>query len=118
MEPIHALPLAGGAELKKRIMRRVHLVWFWKHVAPVVGVELILLLGVAVGVLTHISPRQILINALQASASVQAFVLFFVRNFVLVLNYFTLFLYFVSLPCFFTLFLYFASLLCFFELLF
>ena len=81
MEPMHSLSFAGSAELKKRIMRRVHLVWFWKHIAPVVGVELILLLGVAAGVLTHIAPRQILMNALHASASAQAFVLFFVRNF-------------------------------------
>ena len=43
--------------------------------------ELVLLVGVAVGVLTHISLRHILLNALQASADVAAFFQFFIDNF-------------------------------------
>lgn len=68
-------------ELKRRTMRRVYAVWFWRSVAPLLGVELILLLGVAVGVLTQISVRSILINALAASADALAFAKFFVSNF-------------------------------------
>lgn len=71
----------GGAEMKKRIMRRVYGVWFWKHVAPVLAVEFILLAGVAVGVFTHISVRNILVNALEASADARAFIQFFINNF-------------------------------------
>ena len=45
------------------------------------AVEFILLVGVAVGVLTHISLRHIFLNALEASANIQAFVMFFINNF-------------------------------------
>lgn len=68
-------------ELKKRIMRRVYGIWFWKTVAPLLAVEAVLLLGVAVGVLTQISVRAILLNALSASSDVMAFVRFFITNF-------------------------------------
>ena len=68
-------------ELKTRIMRRVYGIWFWKGVAPLLAVEAILLVGVAVGVLTHVSLRAVLLNALSASADAWAFVKFFVSNF-------------------------------------
>lgn len=67
--------------LTKRIMRRVYVIWFWKSVAPLLAVEVILLLGVAVGVLAHISLRNILINALNASSGVGDFLQFFISNF-------------------------------------
>lgn len=70
-----------NSELKARIMRRVYGMWFWKGVAPLLAVEAILLLGVAVGVLTHVSLRAILLNALSASADAWAFAKFFVSNF-------------------------------------
>ncbi|MDP3727089.1 MAG: hypothetical protein Q8R35_00430 [bacterium] len=66
---------------KKRIMRRVYGIWFWRSVAPLLAVEAILLVGVAVGVLTQISLRHILLNALAASSGLAAFVKFFVSNF-------------------------------------
>ena len=68
-------------DLKKKIMRRVYATWFWRSVAPLLAVEAILLLGVAVGVLTQISIRHILLNAIRASADFRAFVMFFVNNF-------------------------------------
>lgn len=68
-------------ELKKRVMRRVHGVWFWKSMAPMLGVEAVLLLGVAVGVLTQISLRHIMLNALAASSDAVSLVKFFVSNF-------------------------------------
>lgn len=67
--------------LKKRIMRRVYAVWFWRSVAPMLAVEFVLLSGVAVGVLTHISIRHIAINALNASSGLQSFFQFFIDNF-------------------------------------
>lgn len=75
------MQLDPAINLKKRIMQRVYAVWFWRSVAPLLAVEFILLIGVAVGVLTHISIRHIMLNALQASANVQAFIMFFVNNF-------------------------------------
>lgn len=81
MESLTRTPLVQENHLKRRIMRRIYATWFWKHVAPVLAVEFILLSGVAVGVLTHISLRQILLNSLQASASVRAFAVFFISNF-------------------------------------
>ncbi len=68
-------------DLKRRIMRRVHAIWFWKSVAPMLAVEALLLTGVAVGVLTQISPKAILVNALAASSDAWAFVKFFISNF-------------------------------------
>ena len=68
-------------ELKARIMRSVYGVWFWKGVAPLLAVEAIVLLGVAAGVLTHVSLRAVLLNALSASADAWAFGKFFVSNF-------------------------------------
>lgn len=73
--------IAPHTDLKRRIMRRVYGIWFWKSVAPLLAVEAVLIVGVAVGVLTHISVRQILLNALQASDGVRAFAQFFVDNF-------------------------------------
>ena len=69
------------ADLKTKVMRRVYLTWFWRSVAPLLAVELVLLAGVAIGVLTHISVKHILVNALNASADARAFVMFFVNNF-------------------------------------
>lgn len=68
-------------DLKQRIMRRVHVIWFWKSVAPMLAVEALLLVGVAIGVLTQISPKAILVNALSASSGVWAFAKFFISNF-------------------------------------
>ncbi len=79
MEPIPST--FTSPELKKRIMRRVYATWFWRSIAPLLAVELILLGGVAVGVLTHISLKSILMNALAASGNIQAFFMFFVNNF-------------------------------------
>ncbi|MBI2055275.1 MAG: hypothetical protein HYT42_00045 [Candidatus Sungbacteria bacterium] len=67
--------------LKKRVMRRIYAVWFLKSVAPLLAVEFILLSGVAIGVLTHISLRNIMINALNASSGVEDFLQFFIDNF-------------------------------------
>ncbi len=72
---------AEASAIKKRVMRRVYSVWFLKSFGPLLGVELILILGVAVGVLTHISVRNVMINALSASSGVRAFVQFFIDNF-------------------------------------
>lgn len=69
------------ADLKKRIMRRVYAVWFWRSVAPLLAVEVILISGVAIGVLTHISVRNIMVNALASSHDIRAFLQFFVSNF-------------------------------------
>ena len=69
------------SDFKKRVMRRVYLTWFWRSVAPLLVVELVLLAGVGIGVITHISVKSILMNALNASADARAFVLFFVNNF-------------------------------------
>ena len=68
-------------ELKTRIMRRVYRAWFLTHVAPLLALELALVVGVAAGVLTQISLRHILLNALGSSADVWAFVKFFISNF-------------------------------------
>lgn len=68
-------------DLKRRIMRRIYAIWFWKSVLPMLAVELVLLVGVAVGVLTHISLRHIFLNALQSSANAAAFFQFFIDNF-------------------------------------
>lgn len=67
--------------LKKRVMRRVYAVWFLRSVAPMLAVEFVLLSGVAVGVLAHISIRHIAINALAASSGLQSFFQFFIDNF-------------------------------------
>ncbi|RJQ37144.1 hypothetical protein C4552_01395 [Candidatus Parcubacteria bacterium] len=74
-------PADPDAALKQRVMRRVYTVWFWKSVAPLLAVEGVLLVGVAAGVMTQISLRQILLNALAASDGLTAFVQFFVDNF-------------------------------------
>ncbi|OHA09804.1 MAG: hypothetical protein A3A44_03275 [Candidatus Sungbacteria bacterium RIFCSPLOWO2_01_FULL_60_25] len=79
MATIHSPAL--HLDLKRRIMRRVYGVWFWKSVAPLLAVEAVLVVGVAAGVFTHISVRQILLNALQASDGATAFVQFFIDNF-------------------------------------
>ncbi len=68
-------------ELKERIMRRVYRTWFLKHAAPLLALELALVVGVAAGVLAQISIRHILLNALDSSAGAWAFVKFFVSNF-------------------------------------
>lgn len=68
-------------DFKRRIMRRVYRLWFFRHVAPLLAVEFMLLAGVAAGVLAHISIRDILLNALASSADVWAFVKFFIANF-------------------------------------
>lgn len=67
--------------LKKRIMRRVYALWFWKSIAPLLAVELILIAGVTVGVLAHISLRSIIANAINASSGIKDFLVFFVDNF-------------------------------------
>lgn len=67
--------------LKRNVMRRVYAVWFLRRVAPMLALELALVVGVAVGVLTHISPRAILLNALAASSGLFDFVQFFIDNF-------------------------------------
>lgn len=72
---------AISRELKQRTMRRVYAVWFWRSVAPLLAVEAALIVGVAAGVLAHISLRHILLNALAASSDAWAFVKFFVSNF-------------------------------------
>lgn len=79
MEAFEASAEAGV--LKRRVMRRVYAVWFWKSAAPLLAVELVMLAGVAVGVLTHISVRHIMQNALAASADARAFIQFFINNF-------------------------------------
>lgn len=73
--------VSNSNPLKKRIMRRVYAVWFWKSIAPLLAVELILIAGVTIGVLTHVSLRSIMANAFGASSGVKAFILFFVNNF-------------------------------------
>ena len=73
--------ITAESELKRRIMRRVYGIWFWKSVAPMLAVEAVLLVGVAIGVLTQISVRHILMNALAASSDVIAFIKFFASNF-------------------------------------
>jgi len=79
---MNAQPMENALNpLKKRIMRRVYALWFWKSVAPLLAVELILIVGVTVGVLTHISLTNIMSNALHASSGLKAFILFFVNNF-------------------------------------
>jgi len=77
----HIADNAIHLELKGRIMRRVYAVWFWRSVAPFLAVEAVLLLGVAAGVFSQISPRQILFNALSASSGVFDFAQFFIDNF-------------------------------------
>lgn len=77
METTTAIP----GELKRRIMRRVYGIWFWKSMAPMLAVEAILLVGVAAGIMTQISMRHILLNALAASSDVVAFIKFFASNF-------------------------------------
>lgn len=74
-------PSLAPVEFKRRIMRRVYGVWFWKSVAPLLAVEAVLVVGVLAGVLTHISIRQIMLNAFQASDGVRAFAQFFIDNF-------------------------------------
>lgn len=68
-------------ELKRRIMRRVYAVWFLRSVAPLLAVEVIMLTGVAVGVLAHISVTHIFANAATASGSAWALAKFFSANF-------------------------------------
>lgn len=75
------MPREIHPELKKSIMRRVYRAWFVRHVAPLLALELVLVVGVAAGVLTQISLRHILLNALDSSAGVWAFVKFFISNF-------------------------------------
>ena len=74
-------PAVFQERLKKRIMRRVYAVWFLRSVAPLLAVEFVLLSGVAVGVLAHISIRHIALNALAASSGLQSFLQFFIDNF-------------------------------------
>ena len=71
----------AAEQFKARIMRRVYAVWFCKQVLPLLLTEFILIAGVGIGVITQISIRQILLNALQASSNAWAFVMFFVSNF-------------------------------------
>ena len=78
---MEAITTTLDRELKQRIMRRVYGIWFWKSVAPMLAVEALLLVGVAIGVLTQISIKAILVNALAASSDVWAFVKFFTSNF-------------------------------------
>lgn len=78
---MEAITSAINRNLKQRIMRRVYMIWFWKSVAPMLAVEALLLVGVAAGVLTQISVKAILVNALAASSDVWAFVKFFISNF-------------------------------------
>ncbi len=68
-------------ELRKRILRRVYWLWFWRRVAPIVAIEFVLIAGALAGVLTHISPRHILLNALEASSGFGSFIQFFIDNF-------------------------------------
>lgn len=75
------MPKTADEQLKSRIMRRVYATWFLKQVAPMLAVEGILLAGVAVGVLTHISVSHIFANAFGASGNALAFADFFIRNF-------------------------------------
>ena len=75
------MPPLTKNELTGRIMRRVYAVWFWRRVAPILALELSILAGVAVGVLTQISPRHILLNALTASGDAFTFIQFFIDNF-------------------------------------
>lgn len=72
---------SASPELKARIMRRIYTIWFLKSMAPLLAVELILLLGVAIGVLANISLRNILVNALNASSGLGDFIQFFIDNF-------------------------------------
>lgn len=72
-------PIDSG--LKERTMRQVRRVWFFRRVAPLLAVELALLFGVAGGVLTQISLRNVLLNALGSSADAWAFAKFFISNF-------------------------------------
>jgi len=76
-----SMQIAINPELKRKIMRRVYALWFWRSVAPLLGVELVLVVGVAAGVLAHISLRHILLNAISASDGLRAFIQFFVDNF-------------------------------------
>lgn len=66
---------------KKRVMKRIYAIWFLKNFGPLLAVELILLFGVAVGVLTHISVRNIMVNAFSSSSGIGAFIQFFIDNF-------------------------------------
>lgn len=75
------MEIDATVNLKNRIMRRVYAAWFLKSVAPLLAVELILLIGVMIGVLTHISVKNILINALNSSSGIRAFIQFFISNF-------------------------------------
>lgn len=74
-------PSLPETNLKKRILHRVYWLWFLRRVAPIVAVELALVSGAAIGVLAHISPRAILLNALQASSGIGSFIQFFIDNF-------------------------------------
>lgn len=74
-------PTPSELDLKRRIMRRVYALWFWRSVAPLLAVEVIMLTGVAVGVLTHISVSHIAANAMAASGSAWALAKFFSANF-------------------------------------
>lgn len=67
--------------LKTKILERVWWIWFWKRAAPLLAIESTLVLGVFVGVLSHISLRSILLNALSASDGLRSFVQFFIDNF-------------------------------------
>lgn len=72
-------PIDSG--LKERTMRQVRRIWFFRRVAPLLAVELVLLAGVAGGVLTQVSLRNVLLNALGSSADAWAFAKFFISNF-------------------------------------
>lgn len=67
--------------LKARILRRVYWTWFLRRIAPLLTLELMLVVGVLIGVFTYISPRQILLNALSSSSGLTSFVQFFIDNF-------------------------------------
>ena len=73
--------MSTDQQLKARIMRRIYAIWFWRRAAPMLGVEAVLVVGVLVGVLSHISIPNILANAFHASADIGAFIKFFISNF-------------------------------------
>ena len=79
--PVIAADRRADEALKRRTMRRVYTVWFWRSVAPLLAVEFVMLAGVAAGVLAHVSVRHIAANAFSASADLPSFVRFFVDNF-------------------------------------
>jgi hypothetical protein len=70
-----------NTQLKAAIMRRIYTVWFWRHVAPMLAVEAVLIGAVLIGVLTQISLANIFANAFAASSDAISFVRFFIDNF-------------------------------------